>query len=60
MIGCLGFGACLFAAMGISHQAPAVVIFCVANVFFMPVIPSLYHTAEYDKIDRDRQRHRVL
>lgn len=42
VIGCLGFGVCLFAAMGISHQAPAVVLFCVANVFFMPVIPSLF------------------
>jgi sugar phosphate permease len=42
VIGCLGFGVCLFAAMNISHQAPAVAVFCVANAFFMPVIPSLF------------------
>jgi cyanate permease len=28
--------------MNISHQAPAVAVFCVANAFFMPVIPSLF------------------
>lgn len=42
VIGCLGFGICLFAAMNISHQSWAVVIFCVAFAFYMPIIPSLF------------------
>ena len=37
-----GFGICLFAAMKVSSQTSAVIIFCVANGFFMPNVPSLF------------------
>ena len=42
MIAFLGFGISLFAAMKASSQASAVVIFCIANGFFMPNVPSLF------------------
>lgn len=42
VIGCLGFGLCLFLAMNVSNPTVVVVIFCMANAFFMPVIPALF------------------
>ncbi len=42
VIGCLGFGLCLFLAMNVSNPTLAVVVFCLSNVFFMPIIPSLF------------------
>ena len=42
LIGCLGFGFCLFMAMNVSNPTVVVVIFCLANAFIMPIFPSLF------------------
>ena len=42
VIAFLGFGICLYAAMNVASQTSAVIIFCVANGFFMPNVPSLF------------------
>jgi cyanate permease len=42
VVGCLGFGICLFAAMNVSDPTWAVVIFCLATAFFTPATPALF------------------